>query len=158
VRAGNKSPMGFNITSIITDHIMFLLVSTKWVVRFVTVSPAEIPQLLSALFTLRTWVQRKSNLNEVPSVYGQSVIKVNKIKAITVTGRGVYKGCEMLRILSCLDNRLTDGGKFVSSTHRASSISKNHYFSAPHTQSWWRLSKLQEQSVADRIKQNTNKN
>jgi hypothetical protein len=28
-----------------------------------------------------------------------------------VTGRGGLKGCEMLKISDCLDNRLTDGGK-----------------------------------------------
>jgi hypothetical protein len=39
-------------------------------------------------------------------------------KAIPVTGRGGLQGCKMFRIPHCLDNRLTDGGKFVSPTHR----------------------------------------
>jgi hypothetical protein len=39
-------------------------------------------------------------------------------KAIPVTGRGGLEGCKMLRIPHCLDNRLTDGGKFVSPKQR----------------------------------------
>jgi hypothetical protein len=38
-----------------------------------------------------------------------------KGKAIPVTGRG---GCEALRLPYFLDNRLTDGGEFVSFTRR----------------------------------------
>jgi hypothetical protein len=34
----------------------------------------------------------------------------------------------MLRIPHCLDNRLTDNGKFVSPTHRERSIPLKHYF------------------------------
>jgi hypothetical protein len=41
-----------------------------------------------------------------------------KSKAIPVTGLGGLKGCEMLRIPHCLDNRLTDDGNVVSPTHR----------------------------------------
>jgi hypothetical protein len=41
-----------------------------------------------------------------------------KSEAIPVTGRGGLYGCKMLRNQHCLDNRLTDGGKVVSSTHR----------------------------------------
>jgi hypothetical protein len=36
---------------------------------------------------------------------------MRKRKAISVRGRGGLKDCEMFRILQCLDNRLTDGGK-----------------------------------------------
>jgi hypothetical protein len=39
-------------------------------------------------------------------------------KAISVTGRGGRYGFKMLRIPHCLDSRLTDGGRFVSPTHR----------------------------------------
>jgi hypothetical protein len=39
---------------------------------------------------------------------------LNKQRAITVTCLGGLQGCEMSRILHCLDNRLTDGGKVVS--------------------------------------------
>jgi hypothetical protein len=39
-------------------------------------------------------------------------------KAIPVTGLGGLKGCEMIRIPHCVDNRLTDGGKVVSRMHR----------------------------------------
>jgi hypothetical protein len=39
----------------------------------------------------------------------------------------------MLRILHCLDNRLTDGGKVVSLTHRQRSTPRKHYFSASGT-------------------------
>jgi hypothetical protein len=41
-----------------------------------------------------------------------------KSKAIPVTGRGGLWGCKTLRIPHCIDNRLTDGGKVVSPTHR----------------------------------------
>jgi hypothetical protein len=34
----------------------------------------------------------------------------------------------MLRIPHCLDNRLTDGGKVVSPTHRPHFTHKKHYF------------------------------
>jgi hypothetical protein len=43
---------------------------------------------------------------------------VKKSKAIHITDRGGLKGCEMLRIPQCLDNRLTDGGKVVGLTHQ----------------------------------------
>jgi hypothetical protein len=49
-------------------------------------------------------------------------------KAIPVTGRGGLYGCEMLRILHFLDNRLTDGGEDVSLTHRPRSIAQKHFF------------------------------
>jgi hypothetical protein len=44
--------------------------------------------------------------------------KVKKGKAIPVTGHGDPEGCETLRVPHFLDNRLTDGGKVVSLTHR----------------------------------------
>jgi hypothetical protein len=37
-------------------------------------------------------------------------------------------GCEILRIPHCLDNRLTDGGKVVSPTHRPRSTLQKHLF------------------------------
>jgi hypothetical protein len=40
----------------------------------------------------------------------------SKSKAIPVAGRGGLWGPEVLRIPHCLDNRLTDGGKFVRPT------------------------------------------
>jgi hypothetical protein len=40
-----------------------------------------------------------------------------KSKAILLTGGGVL-GYDMLRIPHCLDNRLADGGKVISLTHR----------------------------------------
>jgi hypothetical protein len=42
-----------------------------------------------------------------------------------------------------MDNRLTDGGKFVSPTHRHRSAAQKHYFSASGTRFCWRLSKHQ---------------
>jgi hypothetical protein len=51
--------------------------------------------------------------------------------------------CGMLRITHCLDNRLTDGGKIVSSTHRPRSTSQKYYFSAPGTHFCYKLSKPQ---------------
>jgi hypothetical protein len=49
----------------------------------------------------------------------------------------------MLRIEHRLDNRLTDGGKFVSPTHRLRSTPQKHYFSASGTHFCKRLSKPQ---------------
>jgi hypothetical protein len=49
----------------------------------------------------------------------------------------------MLRIQHCLDNRLTDGGKIVSPTHRQRSAPQKHYFSASDTLFCLRLSKPQ---------------
>jgi hypothetical protein len=49
----------------------------------------------------------------------------------------------MLRISHCLDNRLTDGGKFVSPMHRMRSTLQKHYFSASGTHFCYRLSKSQ---------------
>jgi hypothetical protein len=46
----------------------------------------------------------------------------------------------MLRILHCLDNRLTDGGKFVSVTDRPRSTPRKHYFSVSATQFYYRPS------------------
>jgi hypothetical protein len=42
----------------------------------------------------------------------------NKSKVIPITGRGGLQGSEMLRMPHCLDSRLTDGGKVVSTTSR----------------------------------------
>jgi hypothetical protein len=43
------------------------------------------------------------------------------------------KGCEMLRIPHCLDNRLTDGGKVVSLINRLRYTPQKHYFSTSGT-------------------------
>jgi hypothetical protein len=52
--------------------------------------------------------------------------------AIPVTGRAGLQGCEMFRNPHCLDNRLTDGSKFVSPTQQPRSTSHKH-FSASDT-------------------------
>jgi hypothetical protein len=49
----------------------------------------------------------------------------------------------MLRIPHCLDNRLTNGGKDVSPTHRPRSTPQIHYSSASGTHLCERLSKPQ---------------
>jgi hypothetical protein len=49
----------------------------------------------------------------------------------------------MLRIPHCLDSRLTDGGQFVSPTHRSRSTPQKHNFSASGTRFCQRLSKPQ---------------
>jgi hypothetical protein len=49
----------------------------------------------------------------------------------------------MLIIPHCRDNRLTDGGKVVSPTHRPRSDRQEHHFSASGTHFCWRLSKRQ---------------
>jgi hypothetical protein len=37
------------------------------------------------------------------------------------------QGCEMLRILHCLNSRLIDGGKVVSPTHQPHFTPQKHY-------------------------------
>jgi hypothetical protein len=49
-----------------------------------------------------------------------------KSTAIPVKGRGRLQGCEMLSISHCLDNRLTDGVKVVSLTHRPHFTPQKH--------------------------------
>jgi hypothetical protein len=50
----------------------------------------------------------------------------------------------MLKILHCLDNRLTDGGKVVSLTHRLrSALQKHYYFNVFGTHFYSILSKHQ---------------
>jgi hypothetical protein len=54
------------------------------------------------------------------------------------------EGCEMSRIELCLDNRLTDGGKVISPTHRPHfTPQKHYYFSASGTHFCKKLSKSQ---------------
>jgi hypothetical protein len=48
-------------------------------------------------------------------------------KDIPLAGHGSLYGYEMLRIPHCLDNRLTDGGKIVSLTHRPLSTPQKHF-------------------------------
>jgi hypothetical protein len=56
-----------------------------------------------------------------------------KGKAISVTARGGLQACEMSTLPHWLDNRLTDGGKVVSPTHRPRSTPQKHSFSASGT-------------------------
>jgi hypothetical protein len=49
----------------------------------------------------------------------------------------------MLRIPRCLDNRLTDGGKFVIPLHRLRSTPREHYFYVSGTHFCQKLSKTQ---------------
>jgi hypothetical protein len=65
------------------------------------------------------------------------------ITAIPVRGRGGLQGCDMLSILQCLDNRLTDGEEVVSTTRRPRSTPPKHYFSVSDTHFCQRLSKSQ---------------
>jgi hypothetical protein len=44
-----------------------------------------------------------------------------------------YRVVIMLRILHCLDNQLTDGGKVISPTHRPRSTLQKHCFSVSGT-------------------------
>jgi hypothetical protein len=71
-------------------------------------------------------------INQIPSNNNLLMVKnwILEKKTIPVAGRGGLQGCETLRIPHCLDNRLKDGGKVVSSTHWLSSIPQKHYFSA----------------------------
>jgi hypothetical protein len=49
---------------------------------------------------------------------------------VPLTDCGGLLGCEMLRIPHCLENRLIDGGKVASPTHRLKFTAQDHYFSA----------------------------
>jgi hypothetical protein len=49
----------------------------------------------------------------------------------------------MLRIPHCLDNRLTNGGKVVSPTHRLRFTPEKHYLYASGTHFYYRLSEPQ---------------
>jgi hypothetical protein len=87
------------------------------------------------LHALGTHLYEKKSLpcviNENEAVCGGKdrifAIKV-KSKAIPVTCRGGLKGCEMSRIPHCLDNRLIDGDKVVSPTHRPHLTPQTHFF------------------------------
>jgi hypothetical protein len=68
------------------------------------------------------------DLKCVPATFLFHAITKIKNKAIPVTGRGALQGCEMLRIRHCIDNRLIDGGKVVSPTHRSHFTLQKHYF------------------------------
>jgi hypothetical protein len=59
----------------------------------------------------------RSKAHQETGVFLPSGVK-SKRKVIPVTGRGGLYRCGMLMIPHCLDSRLTDGGKVVSSTHR----------------------------------------
>jgi hypothetical protein len=70
---------------------------------------------IGELGTALAYVATDARFEEVHSITRTTRCKS---KAISVTGRGGLKGCKMLRIPHCLDNRLTDGGKIVSPTLR----------------------------------------
>jgi hypothetical protein len=48
-------------------------------------------------------------------------------KVIPVTGRRGTQGCETSKFPHFLENRLTDGGEVVSTTHRASFIPQGSF-------------------------------
>jgi hypothetical protein len=51
---------------------------------------------------------------------------VRQIDLLNGDGDGYFM--EILRIPQCLDNRLTDGGKFVSLTHQPHFTPQKHYY------------------------------
>jgi hypothetical protein len=59
---------------------------------------------------------------------GHTSLSLQESKAISVTGSGSLKCGEMLRVSCCLDNRLSDGGEFVSFAHRPRSTPKKLFF------------------------------
>jgi hypothetical protein len=69
---------------------------------------------------------REGNFFPVVYIYVQKIIPAKKKRAIHVTGRGGLKGCEMLRIPHCTDNRLIDGSETVRITHRPRSTPQEH--------------------------------
>jgi hypothetical protein len=58
------------------------------------------------------YVEKRKPLS-LPGHSNPTVIQTVKNKTIPITGR-----CEMLGVPHCLDNRVIDGGKAVSPTHR----------------------------------------
>jgi hypothetical protein len=58
----------------------------------------------------------------------------NLYRSLLVTANGGLTSCEMLRILHCVDNRLTDGGEAVSLKPQKRSTTQNHhsFFSSTH--------------------------
>jgi hypothetical protein len=73
----------------------------------------------------------ESNLKFPPNIHHVSSLlniksKVKASKAIPVTSRGGLWRCEMWKVPLCLDNRLTDGGKVGSLTHRPLSTPHKH--------------------------------
>jgi hypothetical protein len=69
------------------------------------------------------------------------ILKYRISKAIAVTDRGGLQGCEVSRITHCLDNRLTDGGKVVSLTHRPQYRRWKYFLLGFDIDLCWRLSK-----------------
>jgi hypothetical protein len=79
------------------------------------------------LFASQKWVQNFHSHKYVSTPESLPYIVFLK-KSIPVTGRGGLSGCEMLRIPHCLDSRLTDCGKAVSSTHQPHFTPQKHFF------------------------------
>jgi hypothetical protein len=85
---------------------------------------SEMPvAILSKLRTHMTMYMYKNIILYVLYIYINMDVYV-----FFVAGRGGLYGCEMLRIPCCLDNRLTDGGKVVSPTHRPHFTPQNLFF------------------------------
>jgi hypothetical protein len=78
--------------------------------------------------TAGTRVHALNVICQVPYLSYSTYKAPKKSKAIPVTGRTDLQGCDMLRIPHCLDNRLIDGGKVISLTHRPLSTPQKHYF------------------------------
>jgi hypothetical protein len=57
----------------------------------------------------------------------------------------------MLRIPHCLDSRLTDGGKVVSSMHWSRSVPQKHYFHASGTYFCYKQSEPQDLVHMERL-------
>jgi hypothetical protein len=79
-------------------------------------------------FQQNTWRYILENNILLSNRLFNKITKRKESKAISVTGRGGLWGCEMLRISHCLDNRLTDGVKVVSPTHRPHFTPQKHYY------------------------------
>jgi hypothetical protein len=84
------------------------------------------PTSQSVLCNLKSTGEMLNQWNGVPRI----VCKRGGGRAIHVSGRRSLYGCEMLRIPYCLDNRLTDGGKVVSLTHRSRCTPQKHFFAS----------------------------
>jgi hypothetical protein len=84
--------------------------------------------------------------------YGKYIRNATKSKAFPQQAVEACKGCEMLRIPHCLDNRLTDGCKVVSFMHQSRSTPQKLYFCASGTDFCYELSEPQSYNAAGRIR------
>jgi hypothetical protein len=98
--------------------------------------------MISVILECRPATRSVTVVTQSVTVVTQSVAVVTlwkevnkyKCKTIPVTGRGVLRGCEMLRIPHCLDNQPEDGGEVASFKHRLRSTLQKYFLFIFNTQ------------------------